>query len=155
MAGLPGTNTSELLDLARSLTPLQRQIVTAIQDRGPGMPLEIAVRVLKFPEQISQPLADLREKGVVTGSEFSGGTFGNELILLTATGERLARSLRDESFRRQLTSAETLDSVDSLQQEAALQRKLGELAERQGDLASATRYYQQALQTTQRLNAAP
>lgn len=155
MAVFSAMGNDELLVLARSLTPLQQQIVTALHDRGPGMTLEIAVRLLKFPEEISQPLADLRDKGVVVGSEFSGGTFGNELISLTATGEKLARGLRDQAFRSQVTSAETRgQSADLLRQEAALQQKLGEMAERNGDLESATTYYQQALQTTQRLTSA-
>lgn len=35
---------SALLDLAQTLTPLQRQIILALHDCGPGLLLEIAVR---------------------------------------------------------------------------------------------------------------
>lgn len=153
---MPEPRMEALVELARTLTALQRQIVVALHDRGPGMTLEVAVRVLMFPEQVSQPLADLRDKGVVTITEFSGGAFGNELFSLTTTGERLARSLRDERFREQVErQASSSQPVDPLQQQAALLQKLGELAERKGDLDEATTYYQQALAASQRLTAAP
>lgn len=149
---MPDTRTEALVELARTLTALQRQIVAALHDRGPGMTLEVAVRVLMFPEQVSQPLADLRDKGVVTTTEFSGGAFGNELFSLTTTGERLAKSLRDQRFREQVErELSSSQAVDPLQQQAVLLQKLGELAERKGDLDGASRYYSQALASVRRL----
>jgi len=48
-----------LLEAARNLTPLQRQIVQSLYDKGPCLLLELAVRVLKFPEEVSQPVQEL------------------------------------------------------------------------------------------------
>lgn len=143
-----------LLELTQSLTSLQRQIVTSLRDRGPGMLLEVAVRVLKFPEEVNQPVADLREKRLVTTSEFSGGILGNEIISLTRQGEKVADLLRNETFIQQLARGDIRSkSIDPGQQEVALLQKLGDLAERNGDLDAATTYYRQALTATQKLAA--
>ena len=98
MASRTMMDRSVLLQLARDLTPLQRQIVLALRDRGPGLLLEVAVRVLKFPEEVSQPVADLREKRLVEFSKVSGGAFGGEMIALSPAGEQMASALRDEAF---------------------------------------------------------
>lgn len=149
---------NDLLTLAASLTPLQRQLLLSLRERGPGLLLELAMRVLKFPEEISSPVADLRDKRLVQTSDFSGGALGSELISLTPQGERLTSLLRDESFRQQLErltvrGAESATSRGANPQieEAALLRKLGELAEQRGDLTEATTYYQQALDATRKL----
>ena len=71
--------SSVMLELARTLSDLQWQIVLSLRERGPGLLLEIAVRVLKFPDEVSAPLADLRARRLVAPTEFSGGAFGNEL----------------------------------------------------------------------------
>ena len=55
---------SVMLELARTLTELQQQIILSLRERGPGLLLEIAVRVLKFPDEVNAPLADLRWKAI-------------------------------------------------------------------------------------------
>ncbi len=139
---------SVLLELAGSLTLLQRQIVLSLRDRGPGLLLEVAVRVLKFPEEVSQPVADLRERRVVEFSRVSGGAFGGELIALSPTGEQLARALRDEAFLEQLQQAQQTAQSQTWrvqEQEATLLQRLGDLAAQKGDVAAAGDYYKQAL----------
>lgn len=54
-----------LLATARHLTPLQRQTVQTLYDKGPCLLLELAVRDLKFPEEVSQPVQELRDRGLI------------------------------------------------------------------------------------------
>ncbi|MBW7886385.1 MAG: hypothetical protein H3C34_27915 [Caldilineaceae bacterium] len=164
-----------MLDLARSLSPVQRQIIVSLRDRGPGLLLEVAVRVLKFPEEVTGPLADLRDKRLVTISEFSGGTFGNELFSLTPLGEQMAALLRDEEFLQQLRQAQESEQAkaaaavpppaaqteapsteeEALRREIDLLQKLGDLAREEGDLGKAAAYYEQALEAARKLSSSP
>ncbi len=154
-------DTSDLLDAAAALSPLQRQLLLSLRERGPGLPLEIAMRVLKFPEEVNPEITDLRNRRLVQSSDFSGGALGSELVTLTSRGEQLAGLLRDENFRQQVErrhqtngGVEPTRGVNSQTEEATLLRKLGELAERRGDLGEAANYYQQALEATRRLTTA-
>lgn len=151
MAIRTGLDRSDLLQLARSLTPLQRQIVLALRDRGPGLLLEVAVRVLKFPEEISQPVANLREKQVVEFTKVSGGAIGGDMISLSPVGERLASQLRDEAFLQQLETPAPGRVWDPQAEEVAILQRLGDLAAQQGDVAAASYHYRQALIAIRRL----
>jgi hypothetical protein len=147
---------SVLLDMARALTPLQRQIVLSLRDRGPGLLLEVAVRVLKFPEEVSQPIADLRDKRLLEFSKVSGGAFGGEMIALSPAGEQMASALRNEAFMEQLQQAQQAPPSQAWrpqEQEATLLQRLGDLAAQKGDTAAASNYYQQALDVTRSLSA--
>lgn len=142
---------SVLLDTARALTPLQRQIVLSLRDRGPGLLLEVAVRVLKFPEEVSQPIADLRDRRLVEFSKVSGGAFGGEMIALSPAGEQMASALRDEAFLEQLQQVQQMAQSQAWrpqEQEATLLQRLGDLAAQKGDIAAASTYYKQALNVT-------
>lgn len=157
--------SSVMLELARGLTDLQRQIILSLRERGPGMLLEIAVRVLKFPDEVSAPLADLRAKRLVASTEISGGAFGNELFSLTSQGEQMAALLRDEAFLEQLrrthevqaaaSAGQAVDAaaLDPLRREAELLQSLGDVARQRGDFEKAARYYEQALEATRKLAA--
>lgn len=143
---------SELLTLVRTLTPLQRQLLTNLADRGPGLLLEVAVRVLKFPEDVGVPLRELTQKGLVRAETITGGQLGNELFSLAEPGRQAVLLLRNESLRKQLESATTrsaalepLPTPNPRQQEIELMRKLGDLAAQAGDLAKAQAWYEQAL----------
>jgi predicted transcriptional regulator len=77
-----------LLEAARILTPLQRQIMQSLYDKGPCLLLELAVHVLKFPEEISQSVQELWDKGLIHAEAFSGGQFGGELLSLSEQDKR-------------------------------------------------------------------
>lgn len=150
---------SELLAVVRTLTPLQRQLLTNLADQGPGLLLEVAVRVLKFPEDVGLPLRDLTQKGLIRAETITGGQLGNELFSLTEPGRQAVLLLRDESLRKQLESATTrsagLESTstptpDPRQQEVDLMRKLGDLAAQSGDLEKARSWYEEALTVIRR-----
>ncbi len=141
-----------MLEIARGLLPLEQEITLSLHDRGPAAPLEIAVRVLKFPDEVAKPIADLREKRVVEVSEMPGATYGKSFVALTPQGEHLANLLRDDVFVKEIAQADvasdTQPAPDPRQQEVELLQKLGNLAERNGDLAKASTYYEQALQAS-------
>jgi len=144
---------NELVEVIRNLTALQRQLLTNLADRGPGLMLEVAVRVLKFPEDVSAPLRDLQRKGLITTDTIAGGQLGNELFALSDLGRQAVTLLRDETMRKQLEatasrSASAQTPPDSRQQEVELMRKLGDLAAQAGDLEKAQSWYEQALQVT-------
>ena len=150
---------NELVAVVRTLTPLQRQLLTNLADRGPGMLLEVAVRILKFPEDVSAPLRELSQKGLVQAETITGGQLGNELFSLSELGRQAVLLLRDETMRKQLEGAparsaavEALPLPDPRQQEVELMRKLGDLAAQAGDLAQARTWYEQALQITRRMS---
>lgn len=159
--------SSAMLELARTLSDLQQQIILSLRERGPGLLLEIAVRVLKFPDEVSAPLGDLAAKRLVASAGFSGGAFGNELWSLTPQGEQMAALLRDAAFLDQLQQARqgeppvaAAQSVaaapppDPRRQEADLLQSLGDMARARGDFEKAATYYEQALDATRKLRAA-
>lgn len=154
-----------MVEMARTLSDLQRQVILSLRERGPGLLLEIAVRVLRFPDEVSAPLADLRARRLVTSSEFSGGAFGNELWSLTPQGEQMAVLLRDEAFLDRLQPARQAEppvaaqsiapaAPDPLRQEADLLQSLGDMARARGDFEKAATYYEEALNATRKLGAA-
>lgn len=159
--------SSVMLELARTLSDVQQQIILSLRERGPGLLLEIAVRVLKFPDEVSAPLADLAAKRLVISTEFSGGAFGNELWSLTPQGEQMAALLRDAAFLDRLQQARQAEPPvaaaqsiavapppNPLRQEADLLQSLGDMARARGDFEKAATYYEQALDATRKLSAA-
>lgn len=149
-----------LLEAARSLTPLQRQIVQSLYDKGPCLLLELAVRVLKFPEDVNRPVQELRDKGLVQAETFSGGQFGGELLSLSEQGREIVHLLGNEVVRKESLSAtkgapQQAVAPDPHQQEVELLRKLGDLAAQSGDVAKAREWYEEALKITRTLSAAP
>lgn len=150
--------TGAMLEMARGLTEVQRQILFALADKGPAVPLEIAVRSLRFPEEVAEPLADLRQKRLLTTTGLTKSIYGNEMFSLTRLGIDMVTLLRDESFAVQVQTAvepAMRGAPDPRQGEVDLLKKLGDLAAQQGDFVKASQYYQQALETTRSLSAAP
>ncbi|MCS7061477.1 MAG: hypothetical protein RMN25_09975 [Anaerolineae bacterium] len=153
-----------LLEIAKSLDPLERRILLSLRQRGPGLAMEIAVRVYKFPDDIRQPLLNLRDRQLVRSEGFSGSAFGDELISLTARGEQVASLLASgavpetppapaEETSKQ-AGAREITPAAVLQREAELLQKLGELAAQQGDAKAASDYYRQALDLLRKIGAA-
>ncbi len=150
-----------LIDLAQRLTDLQRRILQALKDKGPGLLLEVAVRVLKFPEDVAAPLREMQSYELIVSQTVSG-KFGGELFSLTSMGERVLRLLNDPSFQTTqssfsqqapVTAAVPPAPVNPRLQEAELLNKLGDLAKEKGELEKAVDYYQQALSITRSLSA--
>jgi DNA-binding MarR family transcriptional regulator len=174
------------LEQARTITPTERRVLQALRDRGPGLPLEVAMRVLSFPEQIAPVLRSLQERGLARAERFGGSPLGDELWSVTPLGLQTleaAQALAQRSVSPPASEAASAprsvspssniiapppvvelkaasaprsvsppapaeaprDVASSLQQEADLLRKLGELAEKRGDTQQAAQYYMEAL----------
>jgi len=159
-----------LLAAARALDPMERRILLSLRERGPGLAMEIAVRVYQFPDEIRRPLLNLRERQLVRAEGFAGSAFGDELISLTARGEQVATLLASGAVPEAQQGAPPtappsqpeavakdagLPEAASLQRQADLLQKLGELAAQQGDAKAASDYYRQALDVLRKINAAP
>ncbi len=163
-----------LLAAARALDPMERRILLSLRERGPGLAMEIAVRVYQFPDEIRRPLLNLRERQLVRAEGFAGSAFGDELISLTARGEQVATLLasgavpeaqqgapptappsQPEAVAKDAGLQAGLPEAASLQRQADLLQKLGELAAQQGDAKAASDYYRQALDVLRKINAAP
>jgi hypothetical protein len=138
---------------ARRLTDLQRRLLQSLKDRGPGLLLDLAVRVLKFTEDVSEPLRELQMYGLVETQSVSGGLLGSELYRLTAAGDRVLRLLNDPMFQRETQAAANPPaSPDPRRQEAELLNKMGDLAKERGNLDEAMDFYKQALDITRELS---
>jgi tetratricopeptide (TPR) repeat protein len=153
--------SAELGEIARRLTPDQRELVLSLSERGPGLLVEVAVGVLKFPEEIGADVQLLRELGLIETSTISGSRLGNEVIHLSPEGREVARLLREGAFEEALQaetpapvmrSAAAAPPVDSRQIEIDLLRKLGDTAVQQGDWEKAQQWYKQALDIAQGLS---
>jgi DNA-binding PadR family transcriptional regulator len=146
----------KILAAAPHLTDLQRQLLQGLKDKGPGLLLEVAVRVLKFTEDVYEPLRELQANGLVETQSVSGGQFGSELYTLTAAGRQVLRLLNDPDFQREAQAAAPPSPPpppDPRRQEAELLNKLGDLAKEKGNLDEAMNFYKQALNITRELAA--
>lgn len=152
--------TTALLEQARELKPLERSILRALRDKGPGLPLEVAVRVLKFPEEIGPALLDLKAKQLIRSVQFNGSALGDEMLSISPTGDQLLNVLdrleqQAEFVQSTPVGKTTADSATIQQtaelQEAELLRKLGDVAAASGKTDEATTYYTQALKVIRQL----
>jgi tetratricopeptide (TPR) repeat protein len=145
----------ELVEIARRLTPDQRELLQSLSERGPGLLFELAVGVLKFPEQIGADVQLLRDLGLIETSTISGSRLGSEVLHLSPQGREVVRLLREETLH---TEAKTpaLQSMapappDPRQTEIELLRKLGDTAAQQGEWEKAQQWYKQALEIAQQV----
>ena len=146
------------LERARAITPTERRVLQALRDKGPGLPLEVAMRVLAFPEQIAPVLRDLQERGLARAERFGGSPLGDELWSVTPLGLQAleaARALAQRSADAPPTKVARDATPSPLQQEADLLRRLGKLAEKNGDASQAARYYREALDLLRKVREAP
>ncbi|MGH9846639.1 MAG: tetratricopeptide repeat protein [Blastocatellia bacterium] len=143
-------------EAARGLTDLQRRLLQCMREKGPGLLLELAVRVYQFPEEVQAPLRELQAAGLVQAQSVAGGQFGAELYSLTAAGERALQLLNDPAFQRAPVAVDSALSAaqEARRQEADLLRQMGDVAKEAGDLAKALEYYEKALEITRELSAA-
>ncbi|MGE0129627.1 MAG: tetratricopeptide repeat protein [Blastocatellales bacterium] len=154
-------DTKILAETARGLDELHHSLLQSLKDKGPGLLLEVAVRVLKFPEDVREPLDKLQSLGLVEPQKVSASQFGSELYSLTAAGDRVLRLLNDPTFKRETqpppiappASSPPSGPLDARRQEAELLNKLGDLAKEKGDLEGAVDFYKQALDITRELSS--
>jgi hypothetical protein len=114
-------------------------------------------------------LRSLQERGLARAERFGGSPLGDELWSVTPLGVQTleaAQALAQRSVSPPASEAASAprsvsppapaeaprDVASSLQQEADLLRKLGELAEKRGDTQQAARYYEEALGLIRKLH---
>lgn len=144
---------TSLIELIRTLPPLERQLLLKLSQKGPSLLLELAMSILKFPEDIRQPVQTLRDNGLIVTTAFDGGNFGPDVFDLSDNGRQVVRLLRDPALQSELAFAQPSATpmvipVDSRQSEAELLEKLGDAAMKGGDSKGALDYYKQALEIT-------
>jgi DNA-binding MarR family transcriptional regulator len=59
-------------------------LLQALLEKGPALPVELAVRTLSFPEEIADPLANLEQEGYVERQQLQKG----EMFVLTKKGHQ-------------------------------------------------------------------
>lgn len=158
---MPVLDRTQLFNLVQRLTPDERKILVSLREKGPGLPLEVAVRILKMPEEVSAPLQHLAELELVQSDSYSNSAFGGNLVRLTELGSQVATFLADRSVQRELAAMETAAAAaaaspkaleeDPRERELKLLLELAELAKQNGDLAKAATWTEQALEVQRAL----
>jgi tetratricopeptide (TPR) repeat protein len=153
MASPIALDRPNLLELARSLTPLQRQLLLKLSQQGARLLIELAMSVFRFPEEIHAPIQQLREANLLTTTNIDGSSLGADTFDLSDLGRQVVRLLRDPALQSELAYTPPDPAAQSRgaatgPDEAELLAKLGDAALQQGDAQSALKYYQEALELT-------
>ena len=158
----------QLYELVRSLSADERRILASLRDRGPALPLEIAVRVLKMPDEVAQPLQRLGELGLVQTNGIGDSPFGSNVLRLSDLGSQVVAVLKDRTLLNEIdaalvsaaapqaqpaTLAYTKGGADPREREIDLLLQLADLARQAGDLAKAADWTEQALSVQRSLAA--
>jgi DNA-binding MarR family transcriptional regulator len=74
---------------------LEMSLLRALYEKGPALPVELAVRTYSLPDEISAPLQSLEGHGYIARQRMKKG----EMYVLTKEGyHRAQRGLREEAF---------------------------------------------------------
>jgi DNA-binding MarR family transcriptional regulator len=148
----------QLYELVRSLTPDERRILLSLRDRGPALPLEIAVRLLKMPNEIAEPLARLTERGLVQPNATNESAFGSNVLRLSDLGNQVVAILKDRSLLAEIDAAVAPPAAqaqeaaltyrsapDPREREVEILLKRAEVARERGDFDAADHWLDEAL----------
>lgn len=152
----------QLYELVRNLSPDERRILLSLRDRGPALPLEIAVRLLKMPNEIDDPLRRVTELGLVQPNATGENTFGSNVLRLSDLGNQVVAVLKDRRLLEEIDSAVAPQAAqmqeaamtyrgmpDPREREVEILLKRAEVARERGDFAAADHWLDEAL-TVQR-----
>lgn len=78
---------SDNVEQLAGLETKENRLLQALRQKGPALPVELAVRTYSFPEEIAEPLANLEQNGLVVRQTMKTG----EMIVLTKKGLDLAK----------------------------------------------------------------
>lgn len=82
-------------ELVPSGEEIELNLLRALLEKGPALPVELAVRTFSLPDEISDPLQDLESNGFIARQQMKRG----EMYVLTKEGYHLAqRSFGREAF---------------------------------------------------------
>lgn len=155
----------QLYELVRNLSPDERRILLSLRDRGPALPLEIAVRLLKMPNEIDDPLRRVTELGLVQPNATGENTFGSNVLRLSDLGNQVVAVLKDRRLLEEIDAAVAPQAAqaqqmaeaamtyrgmpDPREREVEILLKRAEVARERGDFAAADHWLDEAL-TVQR-----
>ena len=83
-SGLALEQVSQQLQQERERALLRRDILMALRQRGPALPIELAAETLSLPEEIAPLLEQMEREGVIAVREIRGG----QLVTLTSKGRQ-------------------------------------------------------------------
>lgn len=69
------------------LNDAEMNLIVALWNKGPALAVELAVRTLSLPSEISDPLTSLEQKSLVERESTKSG----EIIVLSKAGQEVAR----------------------------------------------------------------
>ena len=70
------------------LSEVETQLLEALFHKGPALPVELAIRTLSFPDEVSTPIRALAEKGLIEIEPLARGPIGGELVYLSKAGRK-------------------------------------------------------------------
>jgi len=129
----------EAIQQAQVLTERELHALKALKEKGPSLSIEVAMRMLAFPEpeHVSPVLETLKERGLVGADPIGVGVMWS----ITQFGKRV---LVASEWLRQKASGQKL-TEDALWQEVESLYERGKLAEKQGNYEEAAKCYREAL----------
>jgi len=74
--------------MATVLSEQEKRLLQALQEKGPALPIELAVRTLSFPDEVSASIRELAAKGLIKVERLSQGRLGGQLIFLSEKGRQ-------------------------------------------------------------------
>lgn len=167
MAIAPLTS-EQIKNLAASLAPIEHDILLNLFERGPGLPLEVAVRLLKMPSEVDGPLGRLMNMGLVQNNSISG----NNVLRLSDAGREVVGVLQNSRLMSEIDAAArppapqadvpqpqaatlsySAPAQDPREREIALLLQLADLAKQSGDLNQALQWTKEALEVQRSLAA--
>jgi hypothetical protein len=145
----------QINDLVAALAPIERDILLNLFERGPGLPLEVAVRLLKMPSEVDGPLGRLSSLGLVQSNSIGG----NNVLRLSDSGNQVVGVLQDSRLLGEIDAAARREDAppaamalsfgapppDPREREIALLLQLADLAKQSGDLEKAMQWTKEAL----------
>lgn len=157
------SDRQQLNTLVYGLSADERAILLSLRERGPALPLEIAVRLLKMPEEVAQPLQNLSSLGLVQANGVGDSLFGSNVLRLSDLGSQVTAILKDPARLSEIDSTPLVPPAqqapqpqqaalsyskgapDPREREVELLQQLAELARQSGDFAKASEWLEQAL----------
>lgn len=77
--------------MAVELNEREKLLLRVLQQKGPALPVELAVRTLSFPDEIAGSIRVLADQGLIEIEPLTRGHLGGEIIYLSEKGKKQLR----------------------------------------------------------------
>lgn len=74
--------------MATELSEKEKLVLQTLREKGPALPVELAVRTLSFPDEVSASIRALADKGLVEIEPLVRGRLGGEIVYLSEKGKK-------------------------------------------------------------------